>query len=385
MNIQPFVSADPGAVAARMRSEFERQLASAGGDIVLFGAGRLGRIALAGLRKIGIEPAGFADNAPALWTTFVDGLQVFSPEEAVNYFKGRALFVITVYTNAPVRKQLAGLDAPHVPFAYLAFRYPDVLLPHGALDIPRAQDLESAEVVRAATLWADDASRQEYFGQLAWRTTFDPKRLPAHLSPRETYFPSELVSLKPDEFFVDCGAFDGDSVRWFLSRQDSFRGRIVAIEPDPQNFERLLSYIETLPDGIRPSVEARAFAVGETRQRVTFDATGTAGSSAGTGTIEVDCAPLDEILAGEEPSYIKFDIEGAEMEALRGARRILTANSPVLAVCLYHRPEDLWRIPLYLADLNVGYRLFLRRYSDECWEQVCYAIPRDRCISRDSP
>lgn len=384
MNLQPFVSADPGAVAARIRFEFERQLASAGGDIVLFGAGRLGRIALAGLREIGVEPAGFADNDPALWTTLVDGLPVFSPEEAVNYFKGRALFVITVYTNAPVRKQLAGLDVPYVPFAYLALRYPDVLLPHGALDIPRAQALESAEVVRAATLWADDASRQEYFGQLAWRTTFDPKRLLPHLSPREIYFPSELVSLKPDEFFVDCGAFDGDSVRWFLSRQESFRGRIVAIEPDLQNVGKLLSYIETLPDGIRPSVEARAFAVGETRQRVKFDATGTAGSSVGTGTIEVDCAPLDEILAGEEPSYIKFDIEGAEMEALRGARRILIANRPVLAVCLYHRPEDLWRIPLYLADLNAGYRLFLRRYSDECWEQVCYAIPRDRCISRDS-
>jgi hypothetical protein len=110
-----------------------------------------------------------------------------------------------------------------------------------------------------------------------------------------------------------------------------------------------------------------------------FDATGTVTSAVGSaGSLEVDVAPLDDVLRGRSPSYIKMDIEGSEPEALAGARRILEEDEPVLAICLYHRQEDLWRIPLQIRAINPRYHLFLRRYSDDCWEQVCYAIPTAR-------
>ena len=50
----------------------------------------------------------------------------------------------------------------------------------------------------------------------------------------------------------------------------------------------------------------------------------------------------------------------------------------MLAVCLYHKPEDLWDLPLLIRALGPGYSLYLRRYSDERWETVCYAVPPDR-------
>ncbi len=109
-----------------------------------------------------------------------------------------------------------------------------------------------------------------------------------------------------------------------------------------------------------------------------FDATGTAASSVGAGDATVEVAPLDEILADERPTFLKLDVEGAEEDALLGARRTLERHAPALAVCLYHRAADLWRIPLFLASLDAGYRLYLRRHSDECWEQVCYAVPPGR-------
>lgn len=122
------------------------------------------------------------------------------------------------------------------------------------------------------------------------------------------------------------------------------------------------------------------FAVGATRDRLAFDAAGDAGSTLRTqqDILRVDIAPLDELLANVAPTYIKFDVEGAEPDALVGASRVIAEHAPILAVCLYHRQDDLWRLPAFVASLTDRYRFFLRRYCDDCWEQVLYAIPRSR-------
>jgi hypothetical protein len=81
---------------------------------------------------------------------------------------------------------------------------------------------------------------------------------------------------------------------------------------------------------------------------------------------------------------MKFDIEGAEIEALRGARKILTADSPVLAVCAYHKSEHLYEIPLLIHAIQPDYRLFLRRYAEGAFELVWYAVPPNRLVVDES-
>jgi hypothetical protein len=75
-----------------------------------------------------------------------------------------------------------------------------------------------------------------------------------------------------------------------------------------------------------------------------------------------------------------MDVEGAEPEALAGARETIRQHAPVLAICLYHRQSDLWEIPLQVREMTDRYSFYLRRYSDDCWEQVLYAIPKERVI-----
>jgi hypothetical protein len=87
---------------------------------------------------------------------------------------------------------------------------------------------------------------------------------------------------------------------------------------------------------------------------------------------------LDEILLSRHPTYIKFDIEGAEHDALLGATATLQSDMPVLAVSAYHKPEDLWDLPLLIRAIRPDYRMYLRRYSDERWETVLYAVPPGR-------
>ena len=98
------------------------------------------------------------------------------------------------------------------------------------------------------------------------------------------------------------------------------------------------------------------------------------------GGLDVDCFSLDDLFAQHNlsPTYIKMDIEGAELDALRGAENTIREQAPILAVCIYHRHDDLWRIPGYIHSLCTDYSFFLYPHEVEGWELVCYAIPQKR-------
>ena len=126
-------------------------------------------------------------------------------------------------------------------------------------------------------------------------------------------------------------------------------------------------------------------ALGETASVVRFSSRGDMSSQIdGDGDVDVRQASLDALDIGMdiEPTFIKLDIEGAEPATLRGAKETLNRHRPILAVCVYHQPEHLFSIPLLINRLCPGYKFFLRRYAACCWEQICYAVPPERLVSR---
>lgn len=378
IQLEELLRKDPAALVNAQKAAFGKLTEKTGERFVLFGAGRLGQITLAGLRKAGIEPLAFADNNPNLWDTGIKGVQVLSPQASVEQFGKNAIFVITVYTSAPVLEQMRGMGLRVASFATLAWQYPLALTPYGAVELPEKIFAQASEVRRALSLWADDISRREYLGQLLWQTSLDPSVLPPHLPQGEIYFADDLIAPLADEVFVDCGTFDGDTIWEFIKRRSGIFERIIAVEPDPANCRAFQTRLSALPSEISRKIMVRQAAVGSRRMPVRFNATGTVESSIGLGSFEVECLPLDELTWDYRPTFIKMDIEGGESDALSGARQILGRDKPTLAVCVYHRLEDLWRIPLQIRSFTEGYKFFLRRYSDECWEMVCYAVPIHR-------
>jgi len=88
---------------------------------------------------------------------------------------------------------------------------------------------------------------------------------------------------------------------------------------------------------------------------------------------------VDEYIIGRQPpTFLKLDIEGFEASALRGAANLIAKHQPVLAISAYHYPEDLWKIPNLIHELNPDYCLLIRHYTREIDDTVCYAIPRWR-------
>ena len=346
--------------------------------VVLFGTGHLGRYILRGLRAAGIEPFACTDNNPNLHGKEFDGLQILPPAFAFDQFGQEAAFVPAVFTYGPLVAQLHEAGVRILPVPVLFWHFPKVFLPFASLTLPDAILAAKADVLAGLDRWDESLSREEYVAQIAWRTSLDPSVLPPHLPQDQIYFADDLFEMGTEEVVVDCGAFDGDTLRAVLGKTSSFR-RYLAAEPDSANRIRLEATIQSLEPSLRPRCSILPYALGPHAGSITFHQTGTAGSSiSDAGSIEIPMESLDHLLAGVNPTFIKMDIEGAELATLTGAREVIQRAMPILAICLYHRPTDLWEIPRLIKEIAPSYHLFLRRYCNDQWEQVCYAVPPER-------
>jgi len=371
----------------RAGSTFDEQLSPYGRKVVLFGAGNMGRQVLARLRQDGIEPQAFADNTRKNWGTQVDGVPVLPPAEAAGRYGQEAQFIVTIYNHdhsfPDTKRQLTALGcASTVSIIPLRWKYHETFLPYYRDDLPH-KVLEHGDAIREGfALWADEASRREYVAQVNWRLHGNFEVL-GPLSGKAAYFPEdETFRLTAKETFVDVGAYDGDTLAHFLALRAKDFHRVLALEPDPINFEKLNAYVASLPETIRSRIETKPLAAGAQPGRLRFDSgQGTSSSLSQKGSVEVECCRLDDLFAAQVPTYIKMDIEGAELDAIHGARLTLREKQPILAACVYHVQDHLWQVPLAILESNPDYHFFLRPYMAECWETVCYAVPPKRLPS----
>ncbi len=366
-------------------SLFDELVGSRG--LVVCGAGGLGRKTITGLHQVGSEVSGVVDNDPAQWGKLISGVRVYSPTEAVTKFGKSCTFIVAIW-GAHSRDKLsdrkrqwetAGCESV-ISFRTLFWKYPDVFLPHYALDLPHKVYAESDRINRVSAIFSDEYSRQEYREQLLWRLRLDYDGLPEPVSG-PTYFPADLFKLSEEENLVDCGAFDGDTLREFLRVSRGKFAKVWAFEPDAENCTKLQTTIASIPSELRARVKVFPLATGSSARKLRFQAGFAAASAVSdAGEIEVDCDALDALLKDEMPTFIKMDIEGGEPDALRGAVDILRRCRPILAVSVYHLQSHLWSIPETLSALLDNYRFFLRPHDREGWDLVLYAVPAERLL-----
>jgi FkbM family methyltransferase len=255
---------------------------------------------------------------------------------------------------------------------------PDTFLPHYSVAHPDGVRNEKPGVRAGAALFKDACSQQEFLAQLQWR--LDAEANPLDTADAEPiYFCESLYSLQADEVYVDCGGFDGDTLRAFYEATHGKIGKAFVFEPDPLNFKKLCATIATFPAQERARVKAYPNAVGRKSEILTFESIGTVASQvSATGSIRVQCEPLDKILEGEKITYLKMDIEGAEPDAIEGAEMLIRRSRPILAVCLYHRQNHLWTIPLKINSFVEDYEFYLRSHDKDGWDLVLYGVPAER-------
>lgn len=173
--------------------------------------------------------------------------------------------------------------------------------------------------------------------------------------------------LRPEKYtsYADLGAYNGDTVRMLMNNAPNLKD-IYAFEPDTRNFKKLCAI---------KNIHAYNLAAWNEKVVLTFDRRGGRNSRIGRGNHEVQADSLDNILQGKSVDYIKYDVEGAEYEALTGSSATIKKYSPDLTVSLYHRSGDIFNLVLYVHELNPVYRLYLRRYPYiPAWDLNLYSV-----------
>lgn len=351
-------------------------------ELALFGAGDLGLHTIRKLASAGIVPLAVADNNPSRWGQNCGGVRVISPDELKQRYGSSIPIVVTIYNGSQVRSQLEQAGFTRVlAFTWFYRGRPDLFLQHEPPGRP--EDIRAArhQIQSVFELLGDQESRQELVDQIRWRLSSEMDYLPRTHLPEEMYFPSDIFETGPSESFCDCGAFSGDTIQQFARHAKGEFQKIWALEPDPANHGRLCEYLDTSLRERRSSIQAIQTAVGKKDGMIRFEATSSAGSSVGaSGNMEVPLACLDSLIGPATCTMVKMDIEGAEGDALEGAQKLMARGETIWAICLYHAPYHLWQIPLAFLPFSDRYRFFLRRYAEDCWELVFYAVPIHRLL-----
>lgn len=365
--------------------------------IILFGSGELGRRTWAGAKKVGLNVVCFSDNNSKLWGTEIDGIQILSPEEAVQFFP-EGVFVSTIwsaYVGHPVeeiRQQLASHAAVKViSFIYLYWRYPETFLPYWRCDLPH-KTLEQFELASAAfSLWADEASQKEYFAQLFWRVTGDASQFTPPVK-QDQYFPDDIFKLTDHEVFVDVGAFDGDTLKVFLDKCGGKFDHYYAYEPDPFGCQKLEEFVQATSAPVADRLTIQPVGIGKKSEKIKIQTPGVyfrilypeeAQACSPNGKafyIDVDSQTLDGLALQHPPTFVKMDVEGFEPDVIFGAKELIKKHNPVIAISIYHQFDHIWRLPLAVRALSDNYRFYLRPHFHAGWELICYAVPKDRVL-----
>jgi FkbM family methyltransferase len=337
---------------------------------VLFGTAVMGRRFLGFFRRAGLTVSAFADNNRALWGSRVEGVPVIDPATLA-----AKPYQVVIITSGYVREILAqcrslGLQRV-VPHFVLSTLWPEAFPNEqytGSME-SIADGLEDIDRLRSA--WADETSRQLFDRLVRFRATLDINQVPP--STVESYFLPDLYPTSAFNVFVDCGAYDGDTLRELVKHTDGAFQQYIGFEPDPVSYPRLQGAI---PPALAAKCRIYNAAVGDRAGTLRFESTaGLDSRISEQGGQVVQVVTLDSALAGQPVTMIKMDLEGFERPALLGASETIRACKPNLAVCVYHLPADLWELPLLILQLNPSYRLYLRLQDPrEMLQTVCFAV-----------
>ncbi len=184
------------------------------------------------------------------------------------------------------------------------------------------------------------------------------------------YFDHDIVQPSEHETFIDGGSLDGKDSLAFQEWSNAQYDLIHVFEPDSVNFNKIKR--DFIDD---KKVITHEIALWNSKEIIQFDDGENENSHISTsGGVQVQANSIDNIISNENVTFIKMDIEGAELQAIEGAKNTIRRYRPKLAICVYHKPEDIIDIPARILELNKDYRLYLRHYSYVDTETVLYAI-----------
>lgn len=256
------------------------------------------------------------------------------------------------------------LYAPNVP-----------VVGEGVFDLEYAK-ANSAELQKVYKLLADEQSGKVFENVIRYKLSGDLKYLRECETPADEKF--DLLNIGTEETVVDLGAYDGDTLVEFLNGTSMQFKKLYAMEPDDKNYRKLKRRLYMIGSALLEAYNVGAWNEDTTitfNMRAGRSSTASGGNHRAARYRDIKMMKTDTMLRGAEATYIKIDVEGAEENALRGAKETIANFRPKLNVALYHRNEDMFRLPLLIAEINKRYKFYMRHHPYvPDWDTNLYCV-----------
>ena len=360
--------------------------------MAVYGAGKFGQMALELLDHVGVTPDCVVDVRAADFRElpYWAGRKLVTPDELTR--DQRAALTLGVSIATLPFESLAQQLAPQgwkeiTPFYDIAEAYRAVYPLSNGWVWDRVDEMDLDFLDRVLARWDDDVSRAHHLQFLAWHRlredwTFDD----APVNQGDRYFiPEVLAVLDRCPRFLDVGAHQGEVAQRYLA-QCGKATQLWLVEPDAKNAARIRNWLATLPARQAQMVALLTDAVADRPARQPFfSGIGYASQLTSVGGELRDVTTLDAL--NLNPSYIKLHLEGAELNALKGAVQTLRRHHPLVAMTTYHNTLGVWEAPYWLMqELQThaaGYQFKFRTHSWVGTGGVMYAIPARDVLAGD--
>lgn len=238
------------------------------------------------------------------------------------------------------------------------------------ISLEDVQEREEAAIIIMTKFFWDEMEDQLYHNGFCKNQIFNLGEIYRQFNENQ-YFDLEYLNVSDDESFVDCGALDGETSLIFFRKFGSCLKKVWLFEPDKGNVQKCRRNFENT----KIDYEIIEKGVWSSSMQLRFTSLGNGGACIDEkGTDYINTITLDEVLENCNPTFIKMDIEGAELEALKGAQKVIKRYQPKLAISVYHKYEDIAQIPQLLLDYYPDYKFYLRHYSLMNSETILYAL-----------
>jgi len=317
------------------------------------------------------------DNDKNKWNQKLFEIPIVSPENLIKYDYETNIIITPMKDCLKITYQLKNIGFNNLIFldkdsgnavSYALYQQSQCVSNRTKLEQIIAENEE--KINSARKILSDKKSIDVFNAKIQSNFYGDHCKLEAMREPNQ-YYPEDIISLKTNEVYIDCGVFDGNTIIDFVNRTGGQYDFIIGFEPDEVMFQILK--IQTL-NYARCTIYNLGLHQGENEFYFSSKNDGSSKIVPEQTMNKIKTVSLDECLFDKyHPSFIKMDIEGAEYSALMGMKKIITRDEPTLAVSVYHKNNDIFEIPLLIKKLNPKYKIYIRHHYIIS-ETVCYAI-----------
>lgn len=344
------------------------------GANIIYGAGGNGKRVYYKLKECNIPVKGFFDDDSSRWGEEVcDGKYIYSYAELKDmdgedlHYILASVFIHEMEKRAETLglKQLYGVNDLILSYNEEAFQISQY---KGDQNYIKRQN----EIRK----YFNDEESLRYFDMM-YETIMEGKalnRVKQIFCDEEIYFLEKLKAILQNCTFVDCGAFKGDTLSQFLDLYPDYKS-IYCFEADKVNFNALQQYVDTIR---KENIICENYALWNTETVIGMEGSGVCVKASENGTNLIHTITLDRYFKDIKVDYIKMDIEGAELNALKGGMNVIKRDRPVLAICIYHTMTDRLEIPEMLIDSLEEYEFLIRHHGYSYCDSVMYCIPMEK-------